>query len=1136
MNGRSPTEDDAGPPEGPDDVVPAGPSPVPIAFFHFDLRRRDGLTVVPNEERVPWPFPLEYSHEGFAAILHPDDRVTFLGQFGAGGSLEPNVLIRSGARLRTPDGGYRKVRFVQLATFEEGEDLPSGLVGACFLVEDPRDEAWLDRVLISATDVRTSRTFANDGYRRLCRVPDDAEPREFRRYIRHSLVPRDLAKIDVLMVQLPLTGIRVLSIPLQLREEFGGNRVSVHFLRFWSSPSNLHLVSVGFEDSPAFGAERRVEDLERCLQLSLEAHTRFIDATTSLGDAIAVFDGTRLIHANEALLSLLGYESIHEFDGGDWSALFDADEAARVNTKVVPAFEREGHWRGDLRVRGHDGRPLDLECTINRMRSGMVCGTARDVSERKSAESALRLSEERVTLAVEGADLIVWAWDGEGGVTIVGDRFAEKFGRSVDDIRSMIGVWARLLDAPHGVDVVAALARGDGWSEPLSGVPALTEEEAEAVGFIHHADVPALVAAIADHVDGRTGNLTAEYRLRTREGGWIWVLLDGRIMVREPDGHPLRVAGIGLEITGRKEAELAARLQNRVARLFAANDDPRLAATRVVEAVARDLEFDVALLWRSTDPSKGFLLTASWSRDEARYPELFEESLSCADPADGCLASRVLRGGEPLWVDPAEFAEEFACCRAARDCGLHTLVGFPLEAGDHLSGVLILYSRASRPREAATVELLRAVGSQAGQFIQRSVSEYELRRRSIELARANEELAESVKSRDDFLATLSHELRTPLTAILGTAESLRRGFYGELAEEHRRRVEGIETTGWHLSKMINEIFDMLKFKFTDVPLHETEFSLLELCREALDMAGAAAEEAGIRIGLSAESCDLVLRADRRRVLQALSNLVSNAVKFTPSGRAIGLTFVLGAGEEPDVEVSVWDEGPGIDLLIAERLFDPYVQSERGIAREGSGLGLGLPLARAIARRHGGDVRAGVRPQGGAEFTIVLPPSRIVRLVREEAVQPNDLPGVAVPAGGPLPGGFVADGQRILVVDDSPVNRDLMVTILQFVGYEVETATGALEGIAAARARRPDAILMDVMMPGVDGLTAMRELRAGADTADIPILAVTAANVPGDRERCIEAGADAYLAKPFSTAHLERLVAGLVVLGRSERRG
>ena len=87
MNGRSPTEDDAEPPEVPGDVVPSGPSPVPIAFFHFDLRRRNGLTIVPNEEEVPWPFPLEYTHEGFAAILHPDDRVTFLEQFGAGTSL-----------------------------------------------------------------------------------------------------------------------------------------------------------------------------------------------------------------------------------------------------------------------------------------------------------------------------------------------------------------------------------------------------------------------------------------------------------------------------------------------------------------------------------------------------------------------------------------------------------------------------------------------------------------------------------------------------------------------------------------------------------------------------------------------------------------------------------------------------------------------------------------------------------------------------------------------------------------------------------------------------------------------------------------------------------------------------------------
>jgi len=407
--------------------------------------------------------------------------------------------------------------------------------------------------------------------------------------------------------------------------------------------------------------------------------------------------------------------------------------------------------------------------------------------------------------------------------------------------------------------------------------------------------------------------------------------------------------------------------------------------------------------------------------------------------------------------------------------------------------------------------------------------------------RKHAELAESRRVREDFLGTLSHELRSPLTAAISTAESLRRSFYGELTPEQARRVEAIERNGWQMSRMITEIFDMLKLQFADVRLAEDDVPVMDVCRESLATIADEAAAAGIKVRLSIDAASLAVRADRRRLVQALSALLRNAVKYTPPGKAMGLSFARPEGGALP-SFTVWDEGPGFDPATAEQLFEPYAQDESGLARHSSGLGLGLALARAIARHHGGNVVASLRAEEGSSFRLTLPATRLCAgeaPPRSATPAPTRTPprpedasrtttraaAAASDAPPPFQASEPAKGApRILVVDDRAANRDLLVAILGYAGYRVETAESGTEGIDAALAAPPDAILMDVMMPGVDGITAIRRLRAEASTANVPIIAVTASGRPAEREFCLEAGADDFLAKPFQAAELETMLA------------
>lgn len=234
-----------------------------------------------------------------------------------------------------------------------------------------------------------------------------------------------------------------------------------------------------------------------------------------------------------------------------------------------------------------------------------------------------------------------------------------------------------------------------------------------------------------------------------------------------------------------------------------------------------------------------------------------------------------------------------------------------------------------------------------------------------------EELSRRSARLDDFLATLCHDLRSPLMGILGTAESLRRGFYGDLADEPLRRVEMIEAGGWRLSRMLTEIFDLHSLGSGTATLNPTRFAAADLCRDAAAAAGPASAEAGVRVQLTIAIDGAQISADRERMLQALGGLLSHAISYSASPGPVTLTL-RAAEEAGHIEFVVDDEGPCDDVAALEQLLEPYSGARRSSLRRPPGLGLEPALAAAVARVHGGHVAVARKDEGGARFVLRLP--------------------------------------------------------------------------------------------------------------------------------------------------------------------
>jgi signal transduction histidine kinase/CheY-like chemotaxis protein len=390
-----------------------------------------------------------------------------------------------------------------------------------------------------------------------------------------------------------------------------------------------------------------------------------------------------------------------------------------------------------------------------------------------------------------------------------------------------------------------------------------------------------------------------------------------------------------------------------------------------------------------------------------------------------------------------------------------------------------------------------------------------------QLEAANRELTQTSKLKSEFLANTSHEIRTPLSSILGFTHLLREQGYTPSNLRHQEYLKIILSSGQHLLALINDILDLSKIEADQLTLQPEAVDVIEVCKLALKLVQEKASDKGLPLKLAVAADVSIVVADPLRLKQMLFNLLSNALKFTDRG-SVGLE-VKAVGDL--IEFTVWDTGTGISPEQQQLLFRPYTQLKN--ATPGEGTGLGLALTQKLAELHGGWVRLESEPDRGSHFTIALPiasplaPAAIA-IPADRCLAPTSAPSVTpiAPASRINP----TRTNHLLLVEDNAHNARLIITYLCKLGYEVTWTKDSKEMWQSLKQAVPALILMDIHLPGVDGLMLTQQLQSRKCHRSIPVIVLTAMAMKGDREKCLEAGAVDYVSKPIDLTVLAQTVA------------
>jgi len=465
------------------------------------------------------------------------------------------------------------------------------------------------------------------------------------------------------------------------------------------------------------------------------------------------------------------------------------------------------------------------------------------------------------------------------------------------------------------------------------------------------------------------------------------------------------------------------------------------------------------------------------------------------------LIGRAALRRTPLQVPDLAVRADDVHLRTLRDAGWRSLVAVPMLRGERIVGALVVRRRTPGVVEEETCEFLQTFASQSAL----AISNAQLYRR---LEQQTAELAIVSQHKSEFLASMSHELRTPLNAIIGFSEVLLERMFGDLNERQDEYLRDILSSGKHLLALLNDILDLSKVEAGQMTLEPTQVAVLPLLEGCVGLVRERATRHGLAVQVLVDDDVDHVEADELRLRQVLLNLLTNAVKFTPDGGRIVLRATR-VGDE--VEITVADTGVGIPEQDRERIFESFQQGERsqGVSE---GTGLGLTLTRRIVQLHGGRLWLSSDVGRGSTFGFTMPAGSRRRPIT----------GSSTPAE--------VRTRRVLVVEDDRPSGELLTVLLEGQGLQVDMALSGEHALEVLASGLPDAVLLDIRLPGVDGWELLARLRADPATAHLPVLVVS---ILDERSRALALGATDYIVKPVDR---ELLMSALQRVGLLERDG
>ena len=698
------------------------------------------------------------------------------------------------------------------------------------------------------------------------------------------------------------------------------------------------------------------------------------------------------------------------------------DGLRRIKAGESDSFEaeyrmrhRNGHWvhvleRGRVSRREPGGKPLRLS------------GVTIDLTQQRNAE-------ERLHQILSATSVGVWELDNTTGAVEIDEQYAALLGYEHSEICPM------------------------------------THADFEA--RVHPDDLPKLYENVAGHFRSGQRSVSHEFRMRHKDGRWIWVLSKAQVTHWAAPGKPAAESGVMLDITERKLREFAlAEAKEALEKALAARQE---AEQRFADIAAVSDDW----FWEQDADRRFTYLSSGFERATGFKPERLL----------GRTREEVTRGRvAQAQADLTEIARRTEAREAYS--------GFVYRIGDDAASQPIWVRVSGAPHFAPDGTYLgyRGVGSNVSALVA-----------------ATERAEAANRAKSQFLANMSHELRTPLTGVLGMAELLADT---GVDPDQRKMIDTIRDSGEGLLAILNDILDLAKIEAGKMELEAAPFTPADLARRVQALYKVPAEAKGLQLRVTSCAQGEARRlGDCNRLLQILNNLLGNALKFTQAG-AISVDLVILPGDQMQIRVA--DTGIGMTPVQSARVFEEFEQAEGSTARRFGGTGLGLSITRRLVQLMAGDIALRSAPGQGTTVSVRLP---------------------APPAGQDRPPKprvqTDLSGLRVLVADDNSTNRRILAGMLSGLGVEVTLADDGRAALAAFEPGRFDLLLLDIAMPGLDGLEALTEIRSrerAVGAKPIPAIAVTANAMQHQVDEYLEAGFVGHVAKPFRKVALAEAVA------------
>ena len=829
-----------------------------------------------------------------------------------------------------------------------------------------------------------------------------------------------------------------------------------------------------------------VEIEEKNLREVAAARQRLIDAIEGSSEGFALFDAEdRLAICNSHYRELYPGLADVIVPGAPFLAIARAAAERRV---VRDAAESEDEWL-ERRLALHrdppgpyvqaqsDGRWIQIN--ERKTQDGGTVAVFTDVTEIKRAEQALLTAQARLTYLLTSSPSMICSFEARG-------RNAPTF--ISENVRDLLGY------EPNEY-----LEEANFWLER-----------------VHPEDLPRVVAEFPRLLE--LGHHASEYRFRRKDGTYCWVR-DEQRLVRDEAGEPLEVIESWSDITERKQAEIALGEQTALLGLMQAVATAANEAAAVEDAtcfclgrVCAHTGWPIGHAYAPAEDGTGRLVpTTVWHLADPERYAAFRAATETTGIAPGVgLPGRVMASGRPAWITDVTRDPDFPRAAAAAESGIRAGFGFPVLSGHEVVAVLEFFAGEALEPDERLLDVMTHVGAQLGRVVERKRAEVALRS-------AKEKAEEATRAKSVFLANMSHELRTPLNAIIGFTRLVMRRSKDVLPAKQYENLEKILVSGEHLLSLINAVLDLSKIEAGRVELRPAEFALEPLIDLCLRTVEPMVKGGCVEMVKDVEPDLPTLVQDQEKVRQVLTNLLGNAAKFTEAGSI----RVRARRRDGEVVVEVSDTGVGIPEQARELIFEEFRQVDGGSTRQHGGTGLGLAISRRLARLMGGDVTVESAVGAGSTFALrlplrhgALPPTRSTVVVSHAADEPATGGRASEPAEASR------DGRAVLVIDDDPNVIELLRENLAEAGYQVVGAQDGDEGVAKARAIRPDSIVLDIVMPRKDGWQVLHELKTDPATRDIPIVLLS---VVDQKNLGYRLGAADYLVKPIER---EALLAAL----------